>query len=200
MQILPARLRLTIVKGSSFGFIKLIARARNLRTRIPSNTFGCAGNVLRSTRCSMQKNAVSCSRIAPQLPLQQKSARSSRPLDSSQSAVRPLFPATLTVRIKRDFLEPRNAWIVRAPHSILSRRLTKSRIILRRSDLECGSLAAAFPNNSHDRILGEAQSLDAMPSHFTNIHLRFRVPGYTGRSAANRQNWARRMRDDLVSC
>src|SRR5579859_7833691 len=34
--------------------------------------------------------------------------------------------------------------------------ITKFRIILQTRDLECGSLAAAFPNDSHDPIFGEA--------------------------------------------
>jgi len=34
---------------------------------------------------------------------------------------------------------------------------TKSRTRLRRSVLECGRPAAAFPNDSHDPIFGEAQ-------------------------------------------
>jgi hypothetical protein len=34
---------------------------------------------------------------------------------------------------------------------------TKSRTRWRRSDLECGSSAAAFPNDSHDSIFDEAQ-------------------------------------------
>jgi hypothetical protein len=34
---------------------------------------------------------------------------------------------------------------------------TKSRARSRRSDLECGNPAAAFPKGSHDPILGEVQ-------------------------------------------
>jgi len=45
------------------------------------------------------------------------------------------------------------SWRQRAKHS----RSTKSRIILQKRTLECGSPAAAFPNNSHDSIFGEPQ-------------------------------------------
>jgi len=34
---------------------------------------------------------------------------------------------------------------------------TKPRIILRRNELECGSTAVAFPEDSHDSIFSEAQ-------------------------------------------
>src|SRR5579859_1770795 len=58
---------------------------------------------------------------------------------------------------------PRGSWL-NVSHQALITPSAEARIILRSSDLECGSLAAAFLIDPHDSIFGQAHSTGARTS------------------------------------
>src|SRR5579859_6436406 len=58
---------------------------------------------------------------------------------------------------------PRGSWL-NISHQALITLPAESRIILRSSDLECGSPAAAFLIDTHDSVFGQAHSIGTRTS------------------------------------